>query len=506
MAARRKQMSDERPRVLIVDDDATFAGMVAEILTDKGYRAVRATSPDEALARAQAAPGTFAVAVVDLVMPGMGGLTLADRLRELNPDTQILILTGHAELDSAIEGIHHGVFDYIKKSEVEIPRLERSIRGAAERSRLLGENRALVERLQATNRALKTLHEIGTLLTAEPHLDRLLDGLVGAAKAICGAATGRALLFRRGHPEGLVVEASAGDGAAPLQGARLAPEEGIAALAVEKEEVVVLERPRDHPRYSHRCDEMPTRLPGFVCAPLRHREVIGALIVAGREQPFTTDDRDLVRGLAHQAAVAVDNALHHERSINFFTHTCDLLVSILDELDVFYHGHSRAVAALADMVTRRLGLDDHERRTVHFAALLHDIGKIRLDPAVLKSERLPAGDVRRLMEQHPAFAVDILKPITLWEEILPIIHSHHEWWDGRGYPRGLTGEDIPLGARVVAVAESFDAMTRRTPHGAQRSPEEALAELEACAGTQFDPRIVRLFVAEYRERADQIKT
>jgi hypothetical protein len=102
--------------------------------------------------------------------------------------------------------------------------------------------------------------------------------------------------------------------------------------------------------------------------------------------------------------------------------------------------------------------------------------------------------------------VEMLRPITLWRDILPIIHGHHERWDGNGYPAGLAGEDIPLGARVVAVAEVFDAMTRDTPYGPKRTPAEAIAELEAFAGSQFDPRVVRLFVAEYRQRSEQIPT
>jgi len=108
------------------------------------------------------------------------------------------------------------------------------------------------------------------------------------------------------------------------------------------------------------------------------------------------------------------------------------------------------------------------------------------------------------MQEHPALGVQLLKPITLWQDILPMIHSHHEHWDGGGYPTGHKGEGIPLGARVIAVAESFDAMTRETPHAKHRTPDEGLAELERGAGSQFDPRIVRLFVAEYRERRHQI--
>ena len=98
--------------------------------------------------------------------------------------------------------------------------------------------------------------------------------------------------------------------------------------------------------------------------------------------------------------------------------------------------------------------------------------------------------------------MEMLKPIWALREILPIVHAHHERWDGNGYPLGLAGDEIPLGARVVAIAECFDAMARQTPHGSERTPEQALQELERCAGSQFDPQLVRLFTAELRQRGD----
>ena len=107
-----------------------------------------------------------------------------------------------------------------------------------------------------------------------------------------------------------------------------------------------------------------------------------------------------------------------------------------------------------------------------------------------------------LIQKHPVLGMEMLKPIWVLQDILPIVHAHHERWDGSGYPLGLSGDAIPQGARVVAVAEAFDAMSHKTPHGEQRTPEQALAELERCAGTQFDPQLVRLFVAEFRQRGD----
>jgi putative nucleotidyltransferase with HDIG domain len=171
-------------------------------------------------------------------------------------------------------------------------------------------------------------------------------------------------------------------------------------------------------------------------------------------------------------------------------------------MDPLYAGHSRGTAAAADMLTRRMGLSDAERRSVHFGALLHDIGKIRLPQELLSSEAPLDERTRALIRQHPTLGMEMLKPIWALREILPIVHAHHERWDGSGYPLGLAGDEIPTGARVVAIAEAFDAMARRTPHGQERSPEQALQELERCAGSQFDPQLVRLFAAEFRQRGD----
>jgi putative nucleotidyltransferase with HDIG domain len=267
-----------------------------------------------------------------------------------------------------------------------------------------------------------------------------------------------------------------------------------------------LRRAADHPSFSHRCDELPAVDGGFLAAPLRHGRVFGALQVAGHGgDDFGPEDQETLMSLARAGAVALENALAHEAAHNFFVHVSDLLVSVLDSMDVHYPQHSRYVAAYSDMVSRRLGMSNEQRRSIHYAALLHDIGKIKLDPKLLRHVGAISDEQRLELQEHPTLGVEVLRPITMWEDVLPIVHAHHERWDGKGYPRGLAGEDIPIGARVVAVAEVFDAISRPTPHTPKRSVDEALAELERCAGTQFDPLMVKLFVSEYREHGDQIR-
>jgi putative nucleotidyltransferase with HDIG domain len=497
-------MTSTHARVLLVDDDRSFLDIITDTLREGGYSVDATSDPAEALRRAEAAP--YDVALLDLVMPDMTGLELGDRIKAASPDTEVLILTGHADLDSAIQGIKHRVFDYLEKTNLDIARLDRVIKDATERSRLTRANRELKGRVEEMNRRLQALVDVSARLAAEPHQDRLLQTLVRAARDLMGSEASRALLFARTHGEGWVIEAGAGDGVESVKGARLRSGEGLALVAAVSGQPVSVTLAKQDPRYSHRSDEMRTRRPGYLAVPMRLGSIMGALVVAGRVEDgeYPPEDQQLLFALARQGAAALQNATAQEQADNFFTHTSDILVTCLEAMDLFYPGHSRGVAALADMVTRRLGLSDAERRSVHYASLLHDIGKMMLDPEVLRLQGPLTPEARKILEAHPALGMQLLKPITLWEDILPIIHSHHERWDGGGYPMGQKGEEIPVGARVVAVADAFDAMTRVTPHGKHRSADEALTELEVCAGTQFDPRIVRLFVAEYRERRHQI--
>jgi putative nucleotidyltransferase with HDIG domain len=480
-------------RVVIVDDDPAFLSMLVDLLEESGHEVQAHTEPGAALRRVE--QDVYDVALLDLVMPGIGGLELGDKIKALSPDTEILILTGYADLQSAVDGIRHGIFDYLDKSQIDHARLERSVRDAAARARLARQNRELRLRLQVTNRQLRSLLDVTAALAAEPHQDRLLESLVRAARDLARAGAARVLLLEK-TLGGYVIEAAAGDGAAGLVGARLQAGEGLATLAAETDGPVLVLRPAEHPRYSPRCDAVGATAPTFLAVPLRHGDIFGSLVVAGRDTEFGREDGEMLAALARQGAVSLANARSQERAVNFFTHVSDMLVSFLEQKDVHYPGHSRRVAALAGMVTRRMGMSDAERRDVHFAALLHDIGKLLVSPDVLYAPGPPTEATLAALREHPTLALQLLRPISLWEDLLPIIHSHHERWDGKGYPLGLSGEEIPVGARIVAVADAFDAMTRSTPHGQERSGEAALAELEACAGTQFDPRIVRLFVAE----------
>ena len=497
--------AEARPRVLVVDDEPAFAEAVAELLDGSGFDAHYCSDPEEALKRAGAE--RFEVVLLDLGMPRMTGFELAERVRELSPTTQVIILTGRDDVDAARGGMHVGAYDFLQKSAFNPAAIEGTVRGAAEKSRAQRAQAELAVEVGEANRLMTALHGLGATDREPLDTPLVLGRLVAAAKELTGAAVGRALLFAPTHnEEGLVVEVAVGDGAEPLRGGRLGPSEGIAAFAAMVGEGVTLPLATDHPRYSHRCDEVAEGNRGFLCVPVRSGPVRGALILAGRaDGAFPPEAVTASERMAAQAAMHIDNLQGRERSANFFTHVSEILVSILNSQDLFNQGHSRMVANLADLMTRRLGLSDHERRRVHFAALLCDIGKTRIHPSLLNTTGRYLPEARRQMEAHTVLGVEMLKPITLFAELLPLIHSHHERWDGKGYPTGLAGEDIPLGARVIAVADAFDAMTHGRPYAPALKPEDAIAELQKGAGTQFDAQIVEFFVEEYREHRDELR-
>jgi putative nucleotidyltransferase with HDIG domain len=147
-------------------------------------------------------------------------------------------------------------------------------------------------------------------------------------------------------------------------------------------------------------------------------------------------------------------------------------------------------------VAERLGLEDEEQRIVRYGALLHDIGKIGVRSEVLqKPGPLTPGEFEEI-KQHTVIGAKMLERIPFFKPVQPIVRSAHERWDGHGYPGGLAGEDIPLGARIVCACDAFHAMTSDRPYSKARGVEEAAAEMQRCSGTQFDPRVVDALLAD----------
>lgn len=201
--------------------------------------------------------------------------------------------------------------------------------------------------------------------------------------------------------------------------------------------------------------------------------------------------------LVAERAVELDKAL--EEIENSYRVTLKALVQALETRDFETHGHSERVVTFSLRLGYELGLEKQALRDLELGALLHDIGKIGVPDAVLRKPAKLNDEEWTKMKLHPIHGQKILRNIPFLEGAARIVAQHHERWDGEGYPYGLRGEDIDIGARIFAVVDAFDAMVSDRVYRKGCSYKKALAELERCAGTQFDPMIVEAFKAIPKE-------
>ena len=177
-----------------------------------------------------------------------------------------------------------------------------------------------------------------------------------------------------------------------------------------------------------------------------------------------------------------------------------MVARAVDERATYLRGHSERVARYATNLARWLGLDEVQIEHVRHSALMHDIGKIGCVMNLNKTGKLTAQEYE-VFKRHPTYGREILDPIKFLQPVIPGVHLHHERWDGRGYPLGLARNDIPLIARIIAVADTYDAMTSDRPYRRAMTKEQALRALLLNAATQFDPHIVDAFVSLRRGEA-----
>jgi len=252
---------------------------------------------------------------------------------------------------------------------------------------------------------------------------------------------------------------------------------------------------------SDRIEETGCR--SLVLVPIYSRErVLGLLVLLHHKDrdELEGEDLNLVAAIAGQAAVALENtSLYEDLELSYFS-TVKALARAIEVKDPYTYGHSERVTEYALAIARRMGVTDAEMQNIKYAAALHDIGKIGIARKILDKPRALTEEEFVHVKTHTQLGDSIIEPVAFLKAPRFIIMHHHERYDGHGYPTGLAGEEIPLGARILAVADSFEAMVSDRPYRKALQMEEAIRELEVNAGTQFDPMVVRAFIEVLKER------
>lgn len=239
----------------------------------------------------------------------------------------------------------------------------------------------------------------------------------------------------------------------------------------------------------------------IMCAPLIvSSEVMGTLtlfdkMVTGQPQQIAFDEEDLKLFLilTQQTAISLENAILFEEVNELFLNSIKSLAETIDAKDPYTHGHSERVTANVLAIVDEMQIPEDQKKDIMVGAILHDIGKVGIKDAILSKPAQLTAEEKIIFDQHSEIGSKIMSPIKQLEDIIPLIRHHHENYDGTGYPDGLKAGHIPLGARIISVADTFDAMTSNRPYRKALSEETAKQEISKLAAKQFDPQVVEAF-------------
>jgi putative nucleotidyltransferase with HDIG domain len=510
--------SSKAETLLIVDDEESILGMVSDYFGRRGYRVVTAGNGEDALGILERVP--IDCCFTDINMPGMNGLDLAERIQARFSALPVIVMTGYPTLEATIQTVKNGVRDFLIKP-FNLQDMEISLKRVLAQHSLYVENLMLREEihgkkmLEQLNRELcqkieelNTLNQIlGSFATVDSTTD-VFKRTVDLALDVIPADEARFFVSNpsAGRPRSVAASrrnrADGSIGCGPDPGAfdEDPPERSALCLdtfisGVFSEGVPLLVADDSG------AGGLPPGVSSWMAVPVKIRDKVFGVLAAATNggRSFSAKDLYYLNFTTQSAANSIETLALYENTYDNLFATLYAFVKALEARDLYTRQHSSRVTGIALVLGRVLGCTSDELDTLRFAGYLHDIGKIGIrDAILLKPGRLSADEFEKIKE-HPIIGAEILNQLGLWDRERQIIRCHHERFDGKGYPDGLQREEIPFLARILAVADAYDAMASDRAYRKRMDEELVLKNIREGAGTQFDPRIVGAFLGAYLE-------
>ena len=481
----------ERLRVLLVDDNASVLRFLASAFSSNNCQVTTASTAEQALE--QLGDDPFDLVVSDIKMPGLSGLDLLRAVKGKQPSTPVVLITGVPSVNSAVFGLRHGAYDYLPKpfSVTEVKDLiERVRRDRADGNGNVNYPAGLTEELARRQAGVEAISGIGEValqglepsVFAEKVLEYTMKSLrCDGALMLLRDQGGQFNASRKGEPS--------------LVGQILALLHASFGEVVKTggRETFVLAKSE------HGFEGLAALVPGV-------GDAMGILCVgrSAENGAFLPDEKALLLGYAQTTAVALQKILLREHLERNLIDTISSFVIALESKDPYLKGHSARVSLYSGELATVMGVAPADVVLMSRAGMLHDLGKLVIMDNILRKPRQLTEEEFELIRTHPVVGDKILKPLRFLACEAKAVRHHHERYDGKGYPDGLKGDDIPLIARVVSVADAFDAMTSDRPYRSKRPLATAMEEIVRGAGTQFDPLAADAFSTIPLARLEQI--
>ena len=493
-------------KILIVEDDVILGELLQECLLRLDHERVQVCLTGRE-AYNVIAEHAFDCAFVDLRLPDLDGLQLLERIKQDDPSLPVVMMTGYPTMDHTIEAMRKGASDFLTKP-FTLQDVALTLQRVTKERSLLLQNLSLQLECQARRELEKVNRELEARVNEQARLFRisrdideirssedLYPCIVQLASTLESVEKASFFVVPQDR-KNLLAMASCGwdTGEAWLQKLRLTDERmreilgnGASFVLMRADEI--------------RCSQagLPEKGKDKVlsCWPLKIRGEPFGLLMAFHSEGFLSlppEDTRLFDFLIRKASLAIENMALYESLISNFYGILKSLVNALEAKDLHTGKHSERVTRYATAVASMLGCSSAEIESVQTIGYLHDIGKIGIQDGILNKPGCLTPEEYEIVKKHPAIGESIVSELGLSPEERAIIRHHHERWDGDGYPDGLAGENIPLLARIVSVADAFDAMTSKRAYRESLSLEDAILELLKNSGKQFDPSTLKVFL------------
>jgi response regulator RpfG family c-di-GMP phosphodiesterase len=465
-------------KVLIVDDDPGIRETIAQIIEELGYSSQTASDGPEALSMLDSGP--FLCVFTDIMMPKMTGIELIKRIKAREISLPIIVITGYASLEIAIDAMKCGASDFISKP-FKVSQIQLLLNKVKREKLLLEENRKysdtielhrlidnLVGQLDDKNSEISSFQAISDKIISLKGIRDLVSAIVDVSKQLLEDVDVRFFPLNRKTLK--LMNPDGGDD-------RIIGSELIDGKIVRK---------------NNAAGNTPWRFETIF--PLMiEGQVFGTLDV--HSNTMLGDEKEgKILYLLNRSAERMENVALYEGLYENMLSTLNSMAKILDARDPHTSQHSTRVTNLSLSMGNILKLPEDDKDVLYIAASLHDIGKVGIpDSILLKNDKL-TDDEFRIIKRHPDIGADILKPLPPMIRETDIIRYHHERYDGKGYPSGIKGQEIPLLSRIITLADAYDAMTTDRPYREGLPVDKAIEEIERCSGTQFDPELAKIFI------------
>ena len=510
----------KKMKVLVVDDELPLLEVMQDILRELGYHCIGASDGLEALDVVRSTPD-IDIVISDIKMPRLSGLNLVKTLSEERPDIITIIMTGYIDSDILVSVLRAGAYDFLPKpydARAITMILERSV----EKRRVVLENERLLEELKKANRKLtkqqkmleqkvlasdknlqkkyqelRFINDVMKTINSSLDFNETIHYILEVVREVLSATTVSVMLLDD-EKRYLTVIDGIGDTTGFI-GERVRVGEGVAGWVAKNNKPLLVKDTGD--------EGLPVELQNernsysassFISIPLVtiKKGVIGVLNVTNKEdgKSFNEEELDVLKIFSEQAAIDIENTIIYEELESYYLQTVRALSKAIEAKDVYTRGHSERVTIFALELAREIGYSDEQLRNLELAGILHDIGKIGVPVHILTKPGKLTDIEFDQMKRHPVIGEEIIKDIKFLESCRMIIRNHHERMDGRGYPDGVRGSEIPEEVRIMTIADAFDAMTSDRPYRAALPVDEAVRRLRHDSGTQFDKKLVEIFV------------